>query len=138
MEYVLKNNPQADTRVRLMRDGYSTRRSGSLPVVIRLLTRFFLLALMCGLRKSEIDTLLWTAFDFDNARLMVRPNDYTELKSVESAGDIDLDPDLNRMFQEFARTSLSEFVVESRAYAEASERKTSYRAHRSLNILQDG
>ena len=87
--------------------------------------KIFLLGLMCGLRRSEIDTLLWSAFDFPNARLSVRPNAYTELKSTDSAGDIDLDPELNEIFFNYSKDSLSEFVIESRGKPRHSSRRVS-------------
>lgn len=72
------------------------------------------LALVCGLRRSEIDNLLWRAFDFANSALRVESSEYHELKSEDSAGVIDLDSDTLALFQDYrAKHPTSSFVVES-------------------------
>lgn len=38
--------------------------------------KVILLGLMCGLRKSEMDTLMWDAFNFEDSKLLIEPNDY--------------------------------------------------------------
>jgi len=50
----------------------------------------FLLALVCGLRVSEIDHLLWDAIDLDRGTLHVRSSQYHLLKSEDSEGVVDL------------------------------------------------
>ena len=76
--------------------------------------KILLLALFCGLRRSEIDNLLWRSFDFSNSRLLVESTEYHQLKSEDSAGEIDLDDDLKALFQAWRRANpTSLFVVES-------------------------
>jgi integrase len=72
------------------------------------------LALVCGLRRSEIDNLLWRAFDFSNSKLRVEASEYHQLKSEDSAGEIDLDTDTLALFRRFrANSPTSIFVIES-------------------------
>jgi integrase len=76
--------------------------------------KIILLALVCGLRKSEIDNLLWRAFDFTNSRLKIESSEYHELKSEDSAGEIDLDADTLAIFRGFRAQSPRElFVINS-------------------------
>ncbi|MEM9009269.1 MAG: site-specific integrase [Cyanobacteria bacterium P01_F01_bin.86] len=98
--------------------------------------KVFLLSLVCGLRRSEIDNLLWRNFDFDNQLLRVETTEYHQLKSEDSAGEIDLDEKLTAHFAE-ARflDSEGEFVVRSQ-YAPTRERKSrSYRCEAVFNRL---
>ncbi|MFT3990671.1 MAG: site-specific integrase [Luteolibacter sp.] len=76
--------------------------------------KVLILALVCGLRRSEIDNLLWRAFDFPNCRLRVESSEYHELKSEDSAGEIDLDADTVALFRGYrAQHPKSLFVIES-------------------------
>jgi len=76
--------------------------------------KVLLLALVCGLRRSEIDHLLWRAFDFPNAVLRVESTEYHELKSEDSAGVIDLDADTVALFRGYrAKHPKAIFVIES-------------------------
>ena len=75
--------------------------------------KVLLLACMCGLRISEIDHLLWTAFDFEAETLAVRDSQYHQLKSEDSAGEIDLTPEVASVFKGFQALANGEFVIES-------------------------
>ena len=76
--------------------------------------KVMLLALVCGLRRSEIDNLLWRAFDFPNSKLRVEASEFHQLKSEDSAGEIDLDADTLALFRGYrAANPTSLFVIES-------------------------
>lgn len=90
--------------------------------------KIILLGLMCGLRKSEMDTLMWDAFDFENSKLVIEPNKYNMLKSEDSAGEIELDSQLNRLFWEFWQKAKGQFVIESPNEARHRTVARSYRA----------
>ena len=90
--------------------------------------KILLLSLMCGLRKSEIDTLLWSAFDFGKARILVEPNEFNALKSEDSAGEVELDPGLNEMLEEFHKKARGQFVIESNNKPRNLGKVRSYRA----------
>jgi integrase len=73
-----------------------------------------ILALVCGLRRSEIDHLLWRNFDFQRRVLRIESTEYHMLKSVDSAGEIDLNEETALLFQGFrAKAAKAEFVIES-------------------------
>lgn len=75
--------------------------------------KILLLSLICGLRASEIDHLLWDKFDFTNGLLHVEDTSYHRLKSENSAGDLDLDTQTINVFREFSKNTTSIFVIES-------------------------
>jgi len=76
--------------------------------------KVLILALWCGLRRSEIDHLLWRTFDFSRNKLHIENTEYHQLKSEDSAGEIDLDADTAALFKGFrARAPKSIFVIES-------------------------
>jgi len=72
------------------------------------------LALVCGLRRSEIDNLLWRSVDFSRKLIRLQSTEYHQLKSEDSAGEIDLSPDILAMLQKYrAEAPEAVFVVES-------------------------
>ncbi|MGV3658845.1 MAG: tyrosine-type recombinase/integrase [Prosthecobacter sp.] len=76
--------------------------------------KVLILALVCGLRRSEIDHLLWRTFDFSRGQLHIENTEYHQLKSEDSAGEIDLDADTAALFKDYrARAPRSLFVIES-------------------------
>lgn len=90
--------------------------------------KVLILALVCGLRRSEIDYLLWRAFDFVNSLLRVENSEYHQLKSEDSAGEVDLDAETCAIFKGLrtqAPTAL--FVIESARKAKNGGRSRSYR-----------
>lgn len=86
-----------------------------------------LLALVCGLRISEIDYLLWEAFDFERSILRIEDSDYHRLKSEDSAGEIDLDDKMKAYFCACLNEASGEFVIES---PREVKRKTGSRRYR--------
>jgi integrase len=74
--------------------------------------KVIILALVCGLRRSEIDNLLWRAFDFSGSRLRIESSEYHELKSEDSAGVIDLDAETLALFRGYrALAATATFVI---------------------------
>lgn len=92
--------------------------------------KIIILALVCGLRRSEIDNLLWRSFDFTNSLLRVETTEYHQLKSEDSSGEIDLDVDTLALFQRYrARNPTSLFVIESKAPARNPMNSRYYRCN---------
>jgi len=90
--------------------------------------KVMLLALVCGLRRSEIDHLLWRAFDFSNSKLRVEASEFHALKSEDSAGEIDLDADTLALFRGYrAKNPKSIFVIESTGTTPDPLKARSYR-----------
>lgn len=97
--------------------------------------KIFLLALRFGLRKSEIDTLMWDSFDFQKGYLSVQHSPYHTLKSEDSAGEIDLEPDMAAVFRHFEAEAKGQFVIESSTIPRSLNEKRTYRANLHFNNL---
>lgn len=98
--------------------------------------KILLLALFCGLRRSEIDNLLWRSFDFANSKLMVESTEYQQLKSEDSTGEVDLDADLLAMFRNWREEkSTSLFVIESDKPPKPQASTRYYRCNAHFKIL---
>jgi integrase len=96
--------------------------------------KILLLALVCGLRRSEIDNLLWRSFDFAKSKIHVEATEYHQLKSEDSAGEIDLDRDTLAIFRGWrAQHPKSLFVVES---SKPPKTGTTYRTYRCDEIFK--
>ena len=72
-----------------------------------------LLTLVCGLRRSEADALMWDQIDFTAGTLEVRDTEHKTLKSRDSAGLLGLDPELVIFLKVIHATKKGAFVLES-------------------------
>jgi integrase len=91
--------------------------------------KVMVLALVCGLRRSEIDNLLWRAFDFPNSKLRVETSEFHELKSEDSAGEIDLDADTLALFRGYrAKDPTATFVIATTKKKRVSKKPTTKKA----------
>lgn len=90
--------------------------------------KILLLGLLCGLRKSEIDSLLWEAFDFDKGIIVIEPTEFNHLKSEDSAGEVDLDDELTELFRDYSEVASGPFVIESKNSARNLAERRCYRA----------
>lgn len=89
--------------------------------------KIILLAAVCGLRRSEIDYLLWEKFDFRRRELHIESTEYHQLKSEDSEGVVDLDENLVTVFQGFYARAKGEFVIESSGSLNRKPGSGSYR-----------
>jgi integrase len=92
--------------------------------------KVLLLALVCGLRRSEIDHLLWRAFDFSRSLLRIENSEHHQLKSEDSAGEIDLDLGTAALFKGYrACNPKSLFVIESPNPSRSTSASRCYRCN---------
>jgi integrase len=75
--------------------------------------KIFLLAVMIGLRRGEIDLLEWSAFRWDQSVIRIEPTKFFHPKSEDSIGDVQVDTELLKIFRGFRARSKGEFVIES-------------------------
>jgi integrase len=74
--------------------------------------RAFCLALFVGLRRDEIDTLLWQQIDFQHHFVRIETNEFTQAESDGSEAAIDIGEALTAKLQSWRDASSSEFVIE--------------------------
>ena len=91
-----------------------------------------LLTLICGLRRSEADSMTWAQINFDAGTLEVRDTDHRALKSADSAGKIALDPEVVALLRGFHATKQGDFVMETPKLA-----RTSFKEHKSRTYRCD-
>ncbi len=94
------------------------------------------LALVCGLRVSEIDHLLWEAFDFDAKLLEIQNSEYHQLKSEDSAGEINLSDEMADLFETYSESATGIFVIESDRKPLRTPGSSVYRCQKPLKILK--
>lgn len=73
----------------------------------------FLLGLFAGMRKSEIDLLEWRMVDWQNHVIRLEETEWLHLKTMDSAGEITIDPEVSAELQEFMAAGKSPFIITS-------------------------
>ena len=76
--------------------------------------KVFLLAVMAGLRRREIDTLEWNAFRWERGTIRIEPTKWFHPKSEDSIGDVEIDLELVEVFREYHAKAKGCFVIESK------------------------
>lgn len=75
--------------------------------------KILLLCLGCGLRRGEVDNLLWKNVDFRNNTINVAVTTFGGLKGSSSERSIDVDDEVMKLLKKFKKESISPFVIES-------------------------
>ncbi len=71
------------------------------------------LALGAGLRRGEIDKLLWRDVDFAGGRIFVTESEHGELKTEDSRGAVDIDQSTVEILRGFQAKAKGQFVISS-------------------------
>ena len=82
-----------------------------------------LLALGAGLRRGEIDRLLWKQVDFRTGLIHVEVTEASSLKSADSHGAVAIDVSLSSVLQGFRAKAKSDFVIEEGSSLVARRRR---------------
>jgi integrase len=75
--------------------------------------KIFLLAVMVGLRRLEIDLLEWSSFRWETGVIRIEPTRHFHPKSEDSIGDVAVDAELMEIFRGYQACATGEFVIES-------------------------
>jgi integrase len=86
--------------------------------------KIFLLASMAGLRRKEIDCLLWDQVKFDTGIIRIEPTKYYHPKSEDSIRDIDVESEFLAVLREMRNGTL--FVIESSAEPQSASYRCDY------------
>jgi len=95
----------------------------------------FLLAIFCGLRKAEIDTLTWKQIDFTRGVIRIERTRHFAPKTEDAAADVDVDPELVELLRGLRPHATGEFYLESELPARPDARFAYYRAARTFEAL---
>lgn len=74
--------------------------------------KILMLAIGAGLRRGEIDRLLWRQVDFRNGVIRIEITEVGALKTEDSAGEVAIDPVLCEILQGFKARASGQFVIE--------------------------
>ena len=97
--------------------------------------KIFLLAIMAGLRRNEIDKLEWSAFRWNEGTIRIEATRYFQPKSEDSTGDVEVDPELMEVFRGFKARAAGGFVIESSVAARPEATYPHYRCQREFEGL---
>jgi integrase len=97
--------------------------------------QIFVLALLCGLRKREIDLLIWTQVDFTGAQIRIERTEWFEPKSEDSIGTVDIDPELLALLRGWKGQASGPFVIESTRQPHHNTSRVNYRCEPSFETL---
>jgi integrase len=97
--------------------------------------KIFLLALMAGLRRNEIDKLEWDAFDWDRDQISIQTNQYFSPKSEDSTGDVEVDAEVMALFRGFHARATGSFVIECAIPPRQSASYSHYRCQKRFKSL---
>jgi integrase len=97
--------------------------------------KIFLLALLCGLRRNEIDKLMWRAVDFEKGVIRIELNPYFTPKAASSLGEVFLETEVATILKGLKKKATGEFVIESENEPKPGVTYDHYRASAELNGL---
>lgn len=89
-----------------------------------------ILTLVCGLRRSEADSMQWAQIDLEAGTLEIMDTEHRALKSADSAGKIALDAEVVTLLQGFKARTKSPFVLETPKLCRTSFKKHKSRTYR--------
>lgn len=95
----------------------------------------FALALLCGLRKREIDLLTWAQVDFDAAQIRIERTEWFEPKSEDSIGTVDVDKELIALLRGWKANATGPFVIESKREPHHEASRVNYRCEPTFETL---
>ena len=75
--------------------------------------KVFLLAVMVGLRRKEIDLLEWNSFLWKDGLVRIQATKHFDAKTEDSLGDVAVDSELLEIFRGYRARAKGTFVIES-------------------------
>jgi integrase len=99
--------------------------------------KIFLLAIMAGLRRNEIDKLEWSSFQWTRNVIRIEATSYLQPKSEDSIGDVEVDEELMEIFRRFKLRAKGDFVIESNVAPRIHATYSHYRCERDFTLLTE-
>ena len=97
--------------------------------------KIFLLAVMGGLRRNEIDKLEWAAFRWKEGVIRIEATRFFQPKSEDSTGDVEVDREVMEVFRGYRAKAKGEFVIESQNAVRPNANYAHYRCQRDFEAL---
>jgi len=93
----------------------------------------FLLAVLAGLRRKEIDLLEWDSFLWESGVIRVQATRYFNAKTEDSLGDVAVDTQLLERFRGYRARATGSFVIESDGQPRSG---TNYHYYRCQEVFE--
>jgi integrase len=97
--------------------------------------KIFLLAVMAGLPRNEIDKLEWPSFRWAQNVIRIEATQYLQPKSETSVGDVEVGPELMEVFRRYKARAKKSFVIESSVAPRMHATYSHYRCERDFTAL---
>ncbi len=95
-----------------------------------------LLALGAGLRRGEIDRLLWSQIDFAGGRIFIEESEHGALKSEDSRGAVDIDTSTVALLRGFKTAASGQFVISAKRAGDGEESRTWGQRYRCGTVFE--
>lgn len=96
----------------------------------------FLLCLMAGLRRNEVDKLRWSSLNWKRGTILIEAHEFFVGKNAASEAEIAIDPKVMKLLKELKPVEADGFVIESKVKAKsAGTTYTHYRANKHFETL---
>ena len=97
--------------------------------------KIFVLAIMAGLRRNEIDKAEWSWFNWDAGQIQITATRYFRTKSEESARSVWLPPEALEIFRGYRARATGPFVIASSVEPITNKSYDTYRAGEAISGL---
>ena len=97
--------------------------------------KILLLGLGCGLRRKEIDNLLWENVNFKNRTISIKLTEYAGTKTATSNRIVDVDPTIFKLLRKYFRTETGAFVIQSKVKPKLNATYDHYRCNKHFKRL---
>ena len=97
--------------------------------------KIFVLALLAGLRRNEIDKLEWQSVDFENCIIRIEPTRYFQPKSEDALGEIEVDREVIETLRTYYPKAKDRFVINSPNAPRPKATYEHYRCEKEFNAL---
>jgi hypothetical protein len=95
----------------------------------------FLLGVAAGLRRKEIDLLEWPSFRFKDNVVRIEPTQFFHPKSQDSIAEIQVDPEIMKIFREYHAKAKGAFVIPAERAPKTVSRGDYYRCEPHFDRL---
>jgi integrase len=97
--------------------------------------KVFVLAVMAGLRRNEIDKLEWSRFNWSTRTINVAPTEFFRTKSEDSTRSVWIPPEMLEVFRGYRAKALGRFVIESPVRPVTDKHYDHYRCQMTFDKL---
>ncbi len=97
--------------------------------------KIFLLCIFAGLRRNEVDKLLWQSVRWNDCRIRIEAHPWFQTKSEQSQGDVPIEPELLETLRSYHELREGDFVIESGNFPRPGVIYEHYRAEKEFSML---